>query len=71
MEEEIKLIEENIDYKSLVFGYGDAELSEKLRNAIRHLIQAYKEDETVLDFLAEKEYKRDELYYRQALRCFL
>lgn len=51
MEEEIKLIEENIDYNSLIFGYGDAELSEKLRNAIRHLIQAYKEDEEVIKLL--------------------
>lgn len=37
---------------------------------LEHLLQAYKENEAVIDFLAEEEYKRDELYYRQALRCF-
>lgn len=51
MEEEIKLIEENIDYNSLIFGYGNAELSERIRNAIRHLIQAYKEDKAVMEKL--------------------
>lgn len=52
MEEEIKIIEENIDYNSLLLGYGDAELSEKLINAINCLIQAYKEDEAVIDKMA-------------------
>lgn len=52
MKKEVKIIEENIDYHSLLFGYGDAELSEKIRNAIRHLLQAYKEDEAIIDKLA-------------------
>ena len=43
MEGEIKIIKENIYYNSLIFGNGNAELSEKLTNAISRLIQAYRE----------------------------
>ncbi len=48
MEGEIKIIKENIYYNSLIFGNGNAELSEKLTNAISRLIQAYRELENQL-----------------------
>lgn len=60
MEEDIKIIEQNIDYNSLIFGNGNAELSEKLRSAIEHLIQSYKEDEAVIEEMA-KTWKQDDI----------
>ena len=67
MEEEIKLIEENIDYNSLIFGYGNAELSERIRNAIRHLIQAYKEDKAVMHCVIEDIRSIDCVYSHEEL----
>lgn len=49
MKEDMKIIEQNIDYNSLIFGNGNADLSEKIRNALEHLLQAYKEDEAVIE----------------------
>lgn len=54
MKEDMKIIEQNIDYNSLIFGNGNADLSEKIRNALEHLLQAYKEDESIIHEMAKE-----------------